>query len=116
DVRVVAATNQDLHQAIAEKRFREDLYYRLNVVPIRVPPLRERLADVPILARHFLDRFNRRHGTRTSLSDEAIAKLGTHDYPGNVRELENLIEQAATLTVGPRIVPSDFGFDAGAPR
>lgn len=109
-MRVVAATNQDLTRAVAEKRFREDLFYRLNVVPIRVPPLRERLADLPLLVDHFLARYNRRHGTRKRLTDRALDKLLSHDYPGNVRELENLVEQAAALSVGDLIEPEDFTF------
>lgn len=107
-MRVVAATNQDLSKAVTERRFREDLFYRLNVVPIRVPPLRERLSDLPMLAAHFLGNFNKRQGTRKTLSDGALDKLLGHDYPGNVRELENLIEQAAALSAGDRIDPDDF--------
>jgi two-component system response regulator HydG len=114
DVRVIAATNQDLKKAIAEKRFREDLFYRLNVVPVRVPPLRERLEDVPLLAAHFLDRYNRRAGTRRVLLEDALAKLGAHDYPGNVRELENLIEQAAALAAGDRIGADDIALEPRA--
>jgi len=110
DVRVVAATNQDLTRAVAEKRFREDLFYRLNVVPIRMPTLRERLSDLPLLADHFLARYNRRHGTRKRLTDAAMEKLLAHDYPGNVRELENLIEQAAALSPNDTIDPDDFDF------
>jgi two-component system, NtrC family, response regulator HydG len=97
DVRVIAATNQDLRKAIAERRFREDLFYRLNVVPLVTPPLRERRDDVPLLAQHFVDGFNRRNGTRRTLTQGAIVKLQAHDFPGNVRELENVIEQAAAL-------------------
>src|SRR5918912_446573 len=97
DVRVLAATNQDLRKAIAEKRFREDLFYRLNVVPLVTPPLRERRDDVPLLAQHFLDGFNRRNGTSRTLTQGAILKLSAHAFPGNVRELENVIEQAAAL-------------------
>ncbi|HWE25042.1 MAG TPA: sigma-54 dependent transcriptional regulator [Myxococcales bacterium] len=97
DVRVLAATNQDLRRAIAEKRFREDLFYRLNVVPLIVPPLRERREDIPLLAQHFVERFNRRNGTRRTLTQGAILKLAAHSFPGNVRELENVIEQAAAL-------------------
>jgi len=115
DVRVVAATNQDLRRAISEKRFREDLFYRLNVVPIRVPPLRERKADVPLLAAHFLSRFNQRNGSHKELSSGAIARLQAHDFPGNVRELENLIEQAAALSLSDRIGPDDIGIEASTP-
>ena len=129
DVRVIAATNQELRRAIAEKRFREDLYYRLNVVPIRVPPLRERAEDVPLLVEHFLGRYNRRAGTRKRFTEEAVEKLLGHSFPGNVRELENLVEHAAALTVGevidaddvelPRPPPGEGGVPAsvaGAPK
>ena len=97
DVRVIAATNQDLKQAIAEKRFREDLFYRLNVVPLHAPPLRERREDIPLLAQHFLTRFNQRNGTRRTLTQGALQKMSVYDFPGNVRELENIVEQAAAL-------------------
>ena len=97
DVRVLAATNQDLRQAIAEKRFREDLFYRLNVVPLVVPPLRERREDIALLAHHFVERFNQRNGTRRTLTQGALVKLTAHAFPGNVRELENVIEQSVAL-------------------
>jgi DNA-binding NtrC family response regulator len=98
DVRVVAATNQDLERAIREGRFREDLYYRLNVIPIEVPPLRERNDDIPLLVQYFLDVMHQQKGTRVdSISDEALALLCRHDWPGNVRELENLIERLSVL-------------------
>jgi two-component system response regulator HydG len=116
DVRVIAATNQDLQRAIAEKRFREDLFYRLNVVPLRIPPLRERREDIPLLARHFLERFNRRGGENRRWTVEALARMLEHDWPGNVRELENVVEQAAALSSGREIQASDvsFGHDARA--
>src|SRR6266436_3686687 len=103
DVRVIAASNQDLKSAIAEKRFREDLYYRLNVVPLQAPPLRERKEDIPLLAQHFLTRFNQRNGTRRTLTQGALRKMATYDFPGNVRELENVVEQAAALAHGDEI-------------
>ncbi len=107
DVRVIAATNQDLRRAIAERRFREDLFYRLAVVPIRLPPLRERGEDVPLLAAHFLRRFVSRTGVARALSPDAVARLQQHDWPGNVRELENVIEQAAALAPGEEIRAAD---------
>jgi two-component system response regulator HydG len=107
DVRVIAATNQDLRRAIAERRFREDLFYRLNVVPIRIPPLRERREDVPLLAAHFLQRFNVRTGGDKVLTPEAVERLMAHDWPGNVRELENMIEQAAALSASREIRAAD---------
>jgi DNA-binding NtrC family response regulator len=98
DVRVVAATNQDLTTAIREKRFREDLYYRLNVIPIEVPPLRERRDDVPLLLRHFLETMNAEKGRAVKgFSQAALERLLAHDWPGNVRELENLVERLVIL-------------------
>jgi transcriptional regulator with GAF, ATPase, and Fis domain len=98
DVRVIAATNQRLEQAIREKRFREDLYYRLNVIPIEVPPLRERREDIPLLVSHFLKGATeeKKLGPCT-LTAEALESLIRHDWPGNVRELENLIERLVVL-------------------
>jgi transcriptional regulator with GAF, ATPase, and Fis domain len=98
DVRVIAATNQRLEQAIREKRFREDLYYRLNVIPIEVPPLRDRREDIPLLVSHFLNGATeeKKLGPCT-LTAEALALLVRHDWPGNVRELENLIERLVVL-------------------
>jgi two-component system response regulator HydG len=115
DVRVIAATNQDLRRAIAERRFREDLFYRLNVVPLRLPPLRERREDVPLLATHFLARFNQRAGTEKALSAEALARLRAHEWPGNVRELENIIEQAASLSGGREIGEGDIQLETTSP-
>ena len=98
DVRVIAATNVDLEQAVAEGRFRRDLYYRLNVYPIRIPPLRERLEDIEPLARHLLHRFVALHGKRvTGFTDRALDAMRRYPWPGNVRELENLIERGVIL-------------------
>ena len=115
DVRVIAATNQDLRVAIAEKRFREDLFYRLNVVPMQAPPLRERKEDIPLLAHHFVTRFNQRNGTRRTLTQGALRKMATHDFPGNVRELENAVEQAAALAHADEIEAEDVFLESLAP-
>jgi two-component system response regulator HydG len=112
DVRVIAATNQDLRRAISERRFREDLFYRLAVVPIRIPPLRERRDDIPLLAAHFLQRIVHRTGTQKTLTPEAVARLLDHPWPGNVRELENVIEQAAALSPGSEIRGGDVHLEA----
>jgi len=98
DVRVIAATHQNLESLIEEKRFREDLFYRLNVLPIRVPPLRERDGDVLLLAHHFLDLANGRHGMRrVSISDAVMERLALYAWPGNIRQLENCIERMVVL-------------------
>jgi len=93
DIRIIAATHRDLESMVAEGRFRADLYYRLNVVQIRIPPLRERPEDIPVLARAFLDKFCARYGVERTLTPEAMARLMAHIWPGNVRELENLVER-----------------------
>jgi two-component system response regulator HydG len=99
DVRIVAATNQDLAQAITEKRFRQDLYYRLNVARFVLPPLRERREDVPLLVEHFLQKYGRKMRRQVRLGDGVLEYLTGYDYPGNIRELENMIEQGVALTV-----------------
>ena len=111
DVRVVVATNRDLQQDVAEGRFREDLFFRLAVIPIRIPPLRERPDDILPLARHFLVEFQQTTGRRvTALGDEVDALLLGHDWPGNVRELENAIERAIVLGDGESLRASDLLF------
>src|SRR5688572_27282607 len=98
DIRVIAATNQDLAKAIAEGRFREDLYYRINVIPITLPPLRDRREDIPLLAEHFLAKYAEQMDKPvTTLSNHALELLLQHDWPGNIRELENVIERAVAL-------------------
>ena len=104
DLRVIAATNRDLRQMVSSGRFQEDLYYRLNVIPITIPPLRERREDIPMLVEHFLRRFARDSGKRIDGVDAAVmAELERYDWPGNVRELENTIERAVVLATGPRL-------------
>ncbi|MFZ0819848.1 MAG: sigma-54 dependent transcriptional regulator [Candidatus Acidiferrales bacterium] len=104
DVRVIAATNKDLEKEIAEGRFREDLFYRLSVIPIVVPPLRERRDDIPLLARAFLERFRKSMDkTVEGIEPEAMRLLETYDWPGNVRELENTLERCVALETGPRV-------------
>jgi two-component system nitrogen regulation response regulator NtrX len=108
DVRVVAATNKDLEHEIAEGRFREDLYYRLNVVPLSVPPLRDRREDIPQLVAHFTDRLTRNEGVPPrGLSDDAVQRLTEYDWPGNVRELRNTVERLLILGSGPRVTAAD---------
>jgi DNA-binding NtrC family response regulator len=109
DVRVVAATNQDLEEAVRQKRFREDLYYRLNVIPVTIPPLRERRSDIPQLVNHFLAKLN--HGkptTMTACSPDAMARLMEYHWPGNIRELENMVERFAVLSRSGTIEASDL--------
>ncbi len=109
DVRIVTATNKTLSTEVAAGRFREDLYYRLNVVEIRLPPLRERAEDIPLLAEFFLQRITRKNGmARIRLSAEAIAALQAHRWPGNVRELENTIARACALASSTVLLPADI--------
>ena len=104
DVRVIAATNQDLEEMVQLRAFRADLFYRLNVFPIRVPPLRERAEDIPLLISHFVRRFAERQGKKVEeVPDEVIATLKHHSWPGNVRELQNVIERAVVATTGPTL-------------
>ena len=107
DVRIIAATNRNLEDAVRDKTFREDLYYRLNVFPVVVPPLRERLEDIPALAWSFIDEFAGSFGkTITSISEESLRELLRYPWPGNVRELRNVIERAVILANGPQLVVS----------
>jgi two-component system response regulator HydG len=109
DFRVICATNEDLERAVAEKRFRDDFYYRINVFSIDVPPLRARRSDIPLLAQHLLDRFARQMDTRiVGIHPEAMALLEAYDWPGNVRELSNAIERAMVVGRGTMIRPEDL--------
>ena len=104
DVRIIAATVQDLAKAVAEGKFREDLFYRLNVLPVHLPPLRERKEDIPLLIDHFIHKYNEQHGLKTEgVAEGALARLLDYSWPGNVRELENAVERAMILTQGKKI-------------
>jgi formate hydrogenlyase transcriptional activator len=106
DVRVIAATNQDLWAMVQEKKFRADLYYRLNVFPIMLPPLRERGDDIPLLIEHFVEKFARRQGKSIAeIPDEVMDSLRHYDWPGNIRELQNVIERAVIMTKGSVLTP-----------
>jgi transcriptional regulator with GAF, ATPase, and Fis domain len=115
DVRVIAATNRDLRQLVNEGRFQEDLFYRLHVVPIVVPPLRARLEDIPPLVEHFVDKHATRNGKPiAAVEDGVMVALQAHHWPGNVRELENTIERAVVLTTGPVITRAAITLEAAA--
>jgi PAS domain S-box-containing protein len=108
DVRIIAGTNYNLKEMVEKKLFRKDLFYRLNVIPITVPPLRERREDIPILANHFLDNFNQKHGMNKKLSGSILAYFMEYDWPGNVRELENLIERLVVTSLNQTITAHDL--------
>lgn len=113
DVRIITATNQDIDSAIREKRFREDLYHRLNVITISLPPLRERREDIPILAKHFLKRFsNELNSNVKNITDDAIDILKSHEWKGNVRELENIIKRAIVISSSDSIISEHLPFNA----
>jgi len=109
DIRVIAATNQDLTKAVAEGRFREDLFYRINVIPIALPPLRDRREDIPLLADHFLAKYaSQMEKPVTAISRPALDLLSKHEWPGNIRELENVIERAVALEATPSVQPESL--------
>jgi DNA-binding NtrC family response regulator len=109
DFRVICATNENLETAVREGRFREDFFYRINVFSIEAPPLRSRREDIPLLARHFVERFARQMDRRiTDITPEAMRRLVEHDWPGNVRELCNAIERAMVVGTPPAIQPEDL--------
>ena len=114
DVRVIATTNRDLRREVGAGKFREDLYYRLNVINIKMPPLRERREDIPLLARHFVEKFCRLNGMENLRLDESVERmLSGMEWKGNVRELENLTEKAVLLSVGDTLMPEDFAAESG---
>jgi Nif-specific regulatory protein len=109
DVRVISATNRDVEKEVAEGRFREDLYYRLNVVQILMPSLRERRDDIRLLANHFLDIFKKESGLQNlTISEEAMKKMMEYDWPGNVRELKNALERAVVMGNAEEVLPEDL--------
>jgi two-component system, NtrC family, response regulator PilR len=117
DIRVVAATNQDLRKLVADGKFREDLFYRINVIPVHLPPLRERREDIPLLAEHFVGKFAAAMGNAVhSITAEAMALLQEYSWPGNVRELENLMERGVALESGSAILPETIAPYVGAAR
>lgn len=117
DVRILAATNKDLLKEVGEGKFREDLYYRLNVVPIYIPPLRERKIDIPILIRHLMALFCKERGIPVREFDEtAISMLSDYNYPGNIRELRNIVERAAIMSPNEKIQKEDISFILGTQR
>jgi two-component system response regulator PilR (NtrC family) len=117
DIRIIAATNRDLTQMVAENRFREDLFYRINVIPVHLPALRERQEDIPLLAQHFVQRFSSDMGKAVQgLSAEASRCLHTYHWPGNIRELENAIERAVALERTPLILPDSLPAAVRMPR
>ena len=112
DVRIVAATNQNLEQMVSERRFRMDLYYRLKVFPLTLPPLRERIGDIPLLVDHFVRSSARRQGKSIEfVSDEVMAAIETYSWPGNIRELQNFIERSVILTKGPALQAPTEGLE-----
>jgi two-component system response regulator HydG len=121
DLRIITATHRDLERMVAQGSFRTDLFYRLNVVRIEIPPLRERSEDIPLLAHHFIAKYARRAQPIEGIEEAALERLCEHDWPGNVRELENVIEAAIALAPGPRLRASDLPFQpsslaSGPPR
>jgi len=108
NVRILAATNRDLEQGVMQGSFRRDLYFRLNVLSLRIPALRERRQDIPLLIGHFLDRMTRSSGLEKMLSDDALKAMLAYDWPGNVRELENCLERTYAFTSGPLIHVTDL--------
>ncbi len=121
DVRVMAASNRDLEQEVRERRFRQDLYYRLSVLPLTIPPLRQRVDDIPLLAGRYLEHFGAAAGRQiTSMDDDAMMAFVQHQWPGNVRELMNVVERAVLVSRGPSLsiedLPAEFGGGADGPQ
>jgi len=109
DVRIIAATNRDLKKEIDTGNFREDLFYRLNIMPITIPPLRERRDDIALLAKNFVYNFSKKYGIQKTLNEDAVGELKKHHWPGNVRELENVMERLVISFDGPEITKFQIG-------
>jgi DNA-binding NtrC family response regulator len=117
DIRLVSASNQDLEDAVKRNEFRQDLYYRLNVVPVRLPDLKDRREDIPLLVHHFLQKFAQQHGEPARrFSNDGMRILMTHTWPGNVRELENAVEHALTMGSGDVLTPEDLPASVTTPE
>ena len=117
DIRVVAATNKDLQELIKSGQFREDLYYRLNEISVKLPPLRERGEDISVLAQYFMNRFREQYGARPSgFTNQALLAMKAYYWPGNVRELENRVKKAVIMSDRPLLNPDDLGLDGGQKR
>ena len=108
DIRVIAATNKDLQEEVKNGTFREDLYYRLNVIPIEMPPLRERREDIPLLSNYFLKKYCSEYNKQVSISNKAFTQLGRFDWPGNIRQLKNTIERLVLTATKPAITENDL--------
>ncbi len=111
DVRIICATSKNLNEEVEKGNFRQDLYYRLRVIPIKLPPLRQRKEDIPELTQHFLHRFSLKRGVAMNLSPEAMEKLLEYDFPGNIREMKNILERASVLAPEPTVTPEDLPAD-----
>ena len=117
DVRIIAVTNKNLAQKVQDGSFREDLYWRLNVIPIHLPPLRQRKEDIPLLARHFIEKYSRAFGKEVKdISTYALELLMNYQFPGNIRELENIIERSVALETTNLILPENMALAEGAGR
>ncbi|GAB6171123.1 sigma-54-dependent Fis family transcriptional regulator [Paradesulfitobacterium aromaticivorans] len=108
NVRLIAASNKDLSAMVSERLFRQDLYYRLNVVPLTIPPLRQRIEDIPVLVEFFVEKFNRKYGTVKTVSPELMQRFTEYDWPGNIRELANILERLVLLSPGERLTPPSW--------
>jgi DNA-binding NtrC family response regulator len=110
NTRLICATNLPLYEMVKENRFRQDLLYRINTIEIEIPPLRDRIEDVPLLANHFLKQYAEKYNKKTALSESALNRMTKHHWPGNIRELQHAVERAVILSNGNTLQPEDFNF------